>query len=124
MSLQLPLAKVKGMGASGEGSRHWWHQRLSALVLIPLTIWFLFSIVDHLGESRQMVLQWIAHPLTAICLIVYSMSMLYHAQLGIQVVIEDYVHRRGLRLTLLLLAKAVLLICGVLAVFSVLRIAL
>lgn len=124
MRLELPLAKVKGMGASGEGSHHWWRQRLSALVLIPLTLWFLFSIVDQLGQSHLAVQEWIADPFTAFCLILYSIFMFYHAQLGLQVVIEDYVHNRGIRLALLLFSKVVLLLFGILAVFSVLRIAL
>ena len=124
MSLELPLAKVKGMGASGEGSHHWWRQRLSALILIPLTIWFLFSLFDQVGESRQTVIAWIAHPFTAIGLIAYSIFMFYHAQLGIQVVVEDYVRHHGIRMGLLLFSKAVFLTCGFLTVFSVLQIAL
>ena len=124
MRLELPLGKVKGMGASGEGSHHWWRQRLSALVLIPLTLWFLFSIVDQLGQSHLVVQDWIADPFTALGLILYSIFMFYHARLGLQVVIEDYVHNRSIRLALLLLSKVVLLLFGILAVFSVLRIAL
>ncbi len=124
MKLELPLAKVKGLGASGEGSHHWWRQRISALMLIPLTLWFLFSIVNQLGQSHAMVLGWVAQPFTAFFLIVYSIFMFYHAQLGLQVVIEDYVHHRGARLALLLFSKAVLILFGFLAVFSVLRIAL
>ncbi len=124
MKLELPLAKVKGLGASGEGSRHWWTQRLSALALIPLTLWFLFSIVNQLGQEHSAVHEWVANPVTAILLILYSIFMFYHAQLGVQVVIEDYVHHHGVRLILLIFSKVVLLLFGLLAVFSVLQIAL
>lgn len=124
MNLEQPLARVKGMGASEEGSRHWWRQRISALVLVPMTAWFLFSVTGRLGDTHPVVLEWIAEPVTALCLVVYSTFMFYHAQLGIQVVVEDYVHSRGARTALMLLSKAVFLVCGALAVFSVLRIAL
>ncbi|MXZ79859.1 MAG: succinate dehydrogenase, hydrophobic membrane anchor protein [Gammaproteobacteria bacterium] len=124
MSLEQSLARAKSMEASGEGSHHWWRQRISALVLVPMTAWFLFSVVGRLDDTHRAVLDWIAEPVTALCLVVYSIFMFYHAQLGIQVVVEDYVHSRSARTALMLLSKTTFLACGALAVFSVLRIAL
>ncbi|MCY4051079.1 MAG: succinate dehydrogenase, hydrophobic membrane anchor protein [Gammaproteobacteria bacterium] len=124
MKLELPLAKAKGLGTSGEGSHHWWRQRLSALALIPLTLWFLFSVVNQLGQEHFVVHEWIADPFTAVFLILYSIFMFYHAQLGLQVVIEDYVHNHGIKMAMLLFSNIVLLLFGILAVFSVLQIAL
>ena len=124
MNLQHPLARVKGHGASGDGSHHWWLQRLTALALIPLSIWFMFSIVCHLGDDYSAMLQWVSTPYVAVLLVLYFAFMFFHAQLGLQVVIEDYIHHEGWRLGILLLSKAVMLVCGVAAVFAVLSVAL
>ncbi len=119
-----PLASVKGLGASGEGSHHWWLQRMTALALIPLAVWFMFSIVGHMGEDLETVRTWIAQPHVAVLLVLYLGFMFYHGQLGMQVIIEDYVHRSGLRLCCLLVTKAVLLVSGLAGIFAILRIAL
>ncbi len=124
MSLRNPLARVKGLGPSGEGSHHWWLQRVTALALIPLTIWFLFSFANHVGDDYQTVLNWIGQPYVALLLLLYLSFMFFHGQLGMQVVIEDYVHHEGIKLICLLLTKVVLLVSGLGALFAVLRIAL
>ena len=124
MSLKEPLARVKETGASGEGSHHWWLQRISALALIPLSLWFLISVVGHIGDDYQTVINWISHPVVAVLMILYLGFMFFHAQLGLQVVIEDYCHNQSVKLCILVLIKAVLLVAGVASVFSVLRIAL
>ena len=112
------------MGASAEGSHHWWLQRVSALALIPLSLWFLFSVVSHIGDDHQTVVNWISHPGVSVLLILYLGFMFFHAQLGLQVVIEDYFHNQAAKLFMLVLTKALLLLAGVASVFSVLRIAL
>jgi succinate dehydrogenase / fumarate reductase membrane anchor subunit len=124
MSLKHPLAKVKGMGASGEGSHHWWLQRISALALIPLSLWFLFSVIGHIGDDYQTVINWMSHPCVAVLLILYLGFMFFHAQLGLQVVVEDYLHNEFVKLCILLSIKAIFLVAGVASVFAVLRIAL
>ena len=124
MSLKHPLAKVKGMGASGEGAHHWWLQRVSALALIPLSLWFLFSIIGHVGDDYETIINWISHPCVSVLMILYLGFMFFHAQLGLQVVIEDYFHNQAAKLFILVLTKALLLLAGVASVFSVLRIAL
>ncbi len=124
MNLRNPLAKVKGLGASGEGSHHWWLQRVTAIALVPLSLWFVFSIINHIGNSHQEVTTWIAQPSVALLLILYLGFMFYHAQLGIQVVIEDYVHTEWVKVVSLLLVKGIVLVAGLASILSVLRLAL
>lgn len=124
MSLRNPLAKVKGLGASGEGSHHWWMQRLSAIALVPLTLWFAFSIISQVGADHAAVSAWISSPWVTVMVVLYLAFMFFHAQLGVQVVIEDYVHRKSAKLLLLLVVKGLSLLAAVASIFAVLRIAL
>ena len=124
MNLRSPLARVKGLGSSGEGSHHWWLQRVTAIALIPLTIWFAFSILQHIGDSHDHVLAWIATPHVALFLVLFLGFMFFHAQLGLQVVIEDYVHTEWLKMAMLLGVKGLAGLVGIAAIFAVLRIAL
>ena len=124
MNLRHPLARVKGLGASGEGSHHWWAQRLSALALIPLTFWFVFSVINHIGDSHDQVLNWVSSPGVAVMLVLFIGFMLYHAQLGVQVVIEDYVHNEYVKVAVMLLVKGMAVLAGLGGIFAVLRVAL
>lgn len=124
MSLRQPLARVKGLGASGEGSHHWWWQRLTALSLVPLTLWFLFSVIGQLGSDFAAVRSWISQPHVAVLLLLYLVSMFYHGMLGMQVILEDYIHTEGLRLVIILFTKAVLLVAATASIFAVLSVAL
>jgi succinate dehydrogenase / fumarate reductase membrane anchor subunit len=92
MSYRTPLGRVRGLGSAKEGVAHWWAQRLTALALIPLTLWFVISVVQMIGADPPQVVEWIGSPVTAILLIVLIGATFHHAQLGVQVVIEDYVH--------------------------------
>lgn len=124
MRYRNPLAQVKGLGASGEGSHHWWIQRLTALALVPLSFWFVFSILNHISDDHASVVAWISQPGVAVMMILYLAFMFIHAQLGVQVVIEDYVHNERVKMVSLLAVKTVLLVAGVGSVFAVLRLAL
>ncbi len=124
MSLRHPLASVKGLGASGEGSHHWWLQRISALALVPLTLWFVFAVTSHVGDPYPVVLDWLSQPSVAVLTVLYLIFMFFHAQLGLQVVIEDYVHGEGLRMCCLLLTKGITVLAAALSVFAVLRVAI
>jgi succinate dehydrogenase / fumarate reductase membrane anchor subunit len=124
MNLRNPLARVKGLGASGEGSHHWWAQRVSAMALIPLTLWFVFAITGHIGDSYDTVVAWISQPAVAVMLVLYLGFMFLHAQLGLQVVIEDYVHTELLKIFLLLVIKALALVGALASIFSILRLSL
>jgi succinate dehydrogenase / fumarate reductase membrane anchor subunit len=124
MSLRHPLARVKGLGVSGEGSHHWWLQRITALALIPLSLWFMFSVVDHLGDDLESVTAWIARPYIAVLFLFYLGIMFYHGMLGMQVILEDYIHAEGIRVATIMLTKAVLLVAAIASIFAVLTIAL
>ncbi len=123
-NLRHPLKNVKGEGASGDAVNHWWLQRLTALALVPLTLWFVLSIIHQVSQEQSAVMQWVSRPWVTVALVLYLATMYLHAQLGVQVVIEDYISSESRRLITILLCKAILLIATVAAVLSVLRIAL
>ena len=116
------LARVRGLGSAKEGIAHWWAQRLTAAALIPLTVWFVASLVSLAGASHAAVVDWVASPLPALLLVLLIVATFHHAQLGLQVVIEDYVHGEGTRLALILLIKGAAVVLGLAAIFAVLRI--
>jgi succinate dehydrogenase / fumarate reductase membrane anchor subunit len=92
MSLRSPLGRALGLGSAKSGFGHWWGQRLSAVALVPLGLWFAFSMVGLASTDYWAVASWAGAPLHAILLILFLASLLYHSSLGLQVVIEDYVH--------------------------------
>lgn len=98
--LRTPLKVARGNGASGTGVHHWWIQRVTAIALIPLSIWFLFLVGGLLHATYPEVLVSVAQPVHAIFLIVLSVCLFWHGALGLQVIIEDYVHTRWLEVTL------------------------
>jgi succinate dehydrogenase / fumarate reductase membrane anchor subunit len=122
--LRSPLARMRGLGSAKEGTAHWWAQRVTAVALIPLTVWFVASVLALLGAPSLRVAQWMSDPLRAVLLIALLVATFHHAQLGLQVVIEDYVHREGVKLALLLAVKAACWLLAALAIFSVLKIAI
>lgn len=99
--LRTPLKVARGWGPSKTGVRHWWVQRVTAIALVPLSIWFLFLFGGTLhAAGHAQVAAMIAQPVHAIFLIVFTVCMFWHGALGLQVIIEDYVHTRWLELTL------------------------
>ena len=109
---------------SASGFRHWWAQRVSALALIPLAIWFIFAFIAHAGADRAAVTAWLASPLSAILMILMVLAGLYHAVLGLEQVIVDYVHGTGARLGALILVRLAGIALAVVGIFAVLSIAL
>ena len=120
MSFRSPLGRVRGMGAAKEGVGHWWAQRLTALALIPLTLWIAASVAAMTGAGHSEVADWIASPLVAGLLILLIFATFYHSYLGLQVVIEDYVHHEGIKLALLLLVQGSSILLGLTGILSVL----
>jgi len=122
MSLRTPLSEARGLGSAKEGVGHWWNQRLTAIALVPLTLWFGFSVA-LLGTADYYTLAgWIANPVNAVLLTLLLAVGFWHGALGIQVVIEDYVGTEWKKITLLLLvqfAAAVLALAGIFAVVSI-----
>ncbi len=119
MSLRSPLGQVRGLGSAKEGVSHWWAQRLTALALIPLCLWFVASVVALAGADHAAVRDWVDSPVVAGLLILLIVATFYHAFLGLQVVIEDYVHSEGVKLMTLLLVKGASLVLGTVGVLAV-----
>ena len=92
MNLRDPLAIARGLGSAKDGTRHWWLQRLTAMALLLLTPWFVWLALGLIGAEQYSVRMTLGQPLNAALVLAYVLSMFWHAQLGMQVVIEDYVH--------------------------------
>jgi succinate dehydrogenase / fumarate reductase membrane anchor subunit len=118
------LGRAKGLGAAGSGVHHWWAERVTSVALIPLTLWFVFSVVAMAGHSQPQIAQWVSHPLVATLLIALILASFHHTQLGLQVVLEDYVHEEGQRLIAILVMKGVVYLLGLLALLAVLKLAI
>ena len=119
--LRTPISKVKGLGSARAGTGHFWHQRLTALLLIPLVLWLGFSLAS-LPVDHATLTAWIAQPLVTVALVLFVIALFYHAQLGLQVVIEDYVASHALRTFVLLASGLICLVFGAVGVVSVLSI--
>jgi succinate dehydrogenase / fumarate reductase membrane anchor subunit len=92
MSIRTPIARVRGLGSARSGTRHFWHQRLTALANVPLTIAFVVILVSLLGRGHSFVVQFLGSPLVGILMFLFIGSVTYHMKLGMQVIIEDYIH--------------------------------
>jgi succinate dehydrogenase / fumarate reductase membrane anchor subunit len=124
MSLRSPLAHARGLGSAKDGTHHFWVQRVSAVALIPLSLWFVFSVAQLAGGDYGAVHHWVHAPSVAVTLVLFISAALYHSALGIQVVIEDYIASEGTKIVTLLLVKFAHAIVAAAAVFAVLKVAL
>jgi succinate dehydrogenase / fumarate reductase membrane anchor subunit len=122
--LRSPLNRARGLGSAKEGTHHWWAQRLTALALIPLTIWFVVSIISLAGADHATARAWIASLWPAALLVITIAMTFHHGQLGLQVVIEDYVHNEALKIASLLFVKGLALVLSVVAIAAIARIAI
>ncbi len=123
-SLRSGLGRVRGLGSAKEGVNHWGAQRVTAIALVPLTLWFVASVILLAGADHATVSAWIARPVNTVLLLALLVSTFWHAALGLQVVIEDYIHSEGAKLVVLLGVKALLALVGLAGVVAVLRVAL
>ena len=119
-----PLKDVRGLGSAKEGTHHFIVQRLTALALIPLACWFLYFVVGLMHADYLTASDAVAKPWNAMLLIAFLVTMFWHAQLGMQVVIEDYVHSHGLALTAQIAVRFICILGALASVFAVVRIAL
>jgi len=123
MSLRSSLGKVEGLGAAKEGAHHWWVQRMTSVALVLLTLWFVASLV-HLGSFDYAVVHaWLAKTMNTVLMLLLATVAIYHSQLGVQVVVEDYVNHHGAKLTVLMLINFLHLLLAALAAFAILRVA-
>ena len=121
MSLRSPLGKVLGTGSAKEGVHHWWMQRLTSIALVPLTIWFVVSLLSLGSFEHVAVITWMAQSWTALFLVLFILVATWHSQLGVRVVVEDYVHggSKTLTLDLITFIHGVVAAAGIFAVLKV-----
>lgn len=117
------LGRARGLGSAKSGTAHWWAQRMTAMALVLLSVWFIFSAMHLAGQPRAAVLAWAGGPVTATLLLALVLTTFHHLQLGMQVVIEDYIHIERQRLALLLLMKAGVALLAIASVVAVLKLA-
>lgn len=122
MNMRTPVKDAHGLGSAKDGVHHWWLQRVTAVALVPLVLWFAFSLAVHAGSGYEGMRAWIGSPFTAGAVILLVATAFYHAQLGLQVVLEDYVGNKAWQIASIVAVKfvaAVLALTGILAVLSI-----
>ncbi len=122
MSLRTPLARARGLGSAKDGVSHWWAQRLTSLALVPLVLWFVFSIALMTGADHAQFIAWVQSPIVAGLLILLISVGLLHSQQGMQVVIEDYVQGEASKVAALFLSLSIHVVLGLTGVLSILMI--
>lgn len=117
------IGRVRGLGSAKHGSMHWWHQRLTAAGNLILLVWFIVSLFRLPSLDHASVVQWLSSPLVAVALILLAVSVFWHLKLGVQVLIEDYVHDETLKIAAILALNFYAAGGAALAIFSIARIA-
>ena len=122
MQMRSHLGRVRGLGSSNNGVQHWWMQRLSGIALVPLSLWFVFSVIGVLiNADLATVTNWVGQHYNPVLLILFVICMFHHAQLGLQVVIEDYTRSESTKITLLVTVKLAALLLSACSIFAVIR---
>ena len=121
--MRSPLGRVLGLGSAKEGVEHWWRQRTTALLLVPLVLWFVIAVIGLVGADRAAMVAWMHNPMAAVLMILLIATTFYHAALGLQVVIEDYVHGEGMKLAALVVMRLLCILFVLRGVLAVLKLA-
>lgn len=124
MSYRTPLARARGLGSAKEGTGHWLAQRVTAVALVPLSLWFVAAVLVHASSDHEAFVAWMSAPATTVLWIAFLVAAFHHAQLGVQVVIEDYVHAPWLKVASLVVLKLLAFLLALVSVYAVLHIAL
>ena len=122
--LRSKLGRVRGLGSTREGVHHWWAQRMSAMALLPLSLWFIYSLISLTGSDYYVFQTWASEFGNSVFLVLFLVAMFHHAQLGLQVVIEDYVHSELWKMGMLLFVKYGSVLFAASGIFAVLKISL
>jgi succinate dehydrogenase / fumarate reductase membrane anchor subunit len=122
MSLRSPLSRVLGLGSAKDGTGHWWAQRVTAIALVPLTLWFVISLLTLPGLDYETVRTWLAFPLTGFLAVLLLAVLTYHSYLGTIVIVEDYVHTKGMKVLTLMVLRFLYVLAGGAAIFAILRV--
>src|ERR1700747_69188 len=121
--LRSPVGRAIGLGSAKEGVEHWWLQRITAVALVPLSLWFVIAIIRLVGADVDSVRDWVGNPLPAIMVVVLLIATFYHASLGLQVVIEDYVHAELVKVGLVIIVRLACFAIAVAGIFAVVSMA-
>jgi succinate dehydrogenase / fumarate reductase membrane anchor subunit len=117
------LGRVRGLGPAKSGAHHWKVERITAIALVPLSIWFVFAVLSHLGAPQPAVAAWAGTPINAALLLALIIMTFHHMQLGLQVVFEDYIRSNGRREAAILATRGACLLLGLMAAVAVLKLA-
>jgi succinate dehydrogenase / fumarate reductase, membrane anchor subunit len=124
VSLRSPLSRVEGLGSAKDGTAHWLAQRITAVALIPLTLWLMFSLTTLPALDYDTVRVWLSVPITGFLAVLLVAVSTYHSYLGTTVIVEDYVHSNGMKVLTLTTLKFLYVLCGGVGVFAILRVML
>jgi succinate dehydrogenase / fumarate reductase, membrane anchor subunit len=121
--MRSPLGRAIGLGSAKEGVDHWWWQRISSIALVPLSLWFVISVIRLAGADLETVVVWLDNPVPAVLFVLLIVATFYHGALGLRVVIEDYVANEGVKFAALIVMKLAAFLLAALGIFSVLKLA-
>ncbi|MGA9855976.1 MAG: succinate dehydrogenase, hydrophobic membrane anchor protein [Gammaproteobacteria bacterium] len=121
MNFRTPLGRARGLGSARQGTGHWLAQRVTAIALIPLSLWFVISVMIYLRADYVTALIWLHSPLVSVLSVLLLATVFYHAYLGLQMVIEDYVHDEWLKVSALMLIKFTCVLLAAAGIFAILR---
>ncbi len=122
-SMRSPLAHAGGLGSAKEGVEHWWRERLTAVALIPLALWFIASMIMHGGDDYIAVTAWLRTPFAMLMMVLLLAAVFHHSALGLQVIIEDYVHSAA-KIPALIIMRLSCFALAAAGILAVLRVAL
>lgn len=122
--LKTPLSRAKGFGSAHHGVHHWMMQRITAVANVFLGLWFVSAVLHLAGAEYETVRDWLSEPLNAVLMILFVISSFYHAVLGAQVIVEDYIHGELFKVVKLITMKLFYFGVAVLCIFSILKVAL
>jgi succinate dehydrogenase / fumarate reductase membrane anchor subunit len=122
--LRTPLKRIEGFGSARSGTQHFWHQRVTAVALVPLSIWFVASALAYVGAEQGAVAAYFAEPVNAVPMFLFILASTYHMSLGLQTIIEDYIHNEGQKIAALILNRFAAWAIGAASSFALIKMAL